>query len=595
MSIFAILSTGFAFGLMIFIHELGHYLAAIRVGVRVEKFYLGFDFWGLKLFKYTYKGTEYGIGIFPLGGYVKLAGQEDFGKADVKGKDDEFTSKTVWERIQILIGGVVFNFLSAFIFSALAIYAGYKLISPELGRIVPGSPAWEVGLEEGDKVLKYGYVPIQSFSDLQTEVALGGTTEQTLVYERNGERKEIQVVPMNGPMGIPMLGAVPQDTLIIKGIGKDTPAAKAGFMINDEIISINGTKINTWSEISPLINEVGVKGIKAEVTVKRNSETVTLSVEPIMRKRPFIGIMPSFNPEVIGIQKSSTLFKAGINKGDKLKTINGFKSLLDFQLSDQQNSALLDLTFTTKQNKEVSLKYTGNSDQFFKECIFNIENSPIIIQKVIPNSVAQSIGLKAADQITLIRSEDQTYEKPTWSQLLVLVSKSGGKKFDLEVLRNGETLKLSGVIGDGNPNEYMLGINNHYKELENTNLKTALMWPFHMLRVTYKSVVSLISGKVSAEHISGPIGIVRVTYQVAEHGLADLLYLMAMISINLAFLNILPLPVLDGGHVLFCIIEGIKGSPLSEAFMHKMQFIGIVLLLSLFMFATWNDLTKLTL
>ena len=89
MNISAALMTLIGFGLIIFIHEFGHYLAAKRVGVRVDKFYLGFDFWNLRICKFNYKNTEYGIGIFPLGGYVKLAGQDDFGKAKVNGKPDE--------------------------------------------------------------------------------------------------------------------------------------------------------------------------------------------------------------------------------------------------------------------------------------------------------------------------------------------------------------------------------------------------------------------------------------------------------------------------------------------------------------------------
>jgi regulator of sigma E protease len=124
-------------------------------------------------------------------------------------------------------------------------------------------------------------------------------------------------------------------------------------------------------------------------------------------------------------------------------------------------------------------------------------------------------------------------------------------------------------------------------------LSTTLWWPFHMLRQTYKGLLSFVTGKLSAKNLSGPIGILSITYEVASIGIPYLLYLMALLSINIAFLNILPIPLLDGGHIFFCLIEWIKGSPVSEELMLRFQYVGIALLLAMFSFATWNDLMRL--
>jgi regulator of sigma E protease len=171
------------------------------------------------------------------------------------------------------------------------------------------------------------------------------------------------------------------------------------------------------------------------------------------------------------------------------------------------------------------------------------------------------------------------------------IASAEDKTVTLGVQRGAEHLTLSAKVEKQPTGRKILGVLPDMK-LAETSFSAALMWPFHMLRQTYKGVMSLVTGKVPLKHISGPVGILQVTYRVAEVGLAHLVYLMALLSINLAFLNILPIPVLDGGHLMFCLIEWLKGSPVSEQVMEKFQYAGFVMLMSLFVFATWNDFTN---
>ena len=157
----------FIFGLIVFIHELGHFLAAKSVGVRVEKFYVGFNIFGLGL-KKIYKGTEYGIGLLPLGGYCKMAGMVDESlDTIIEHKPDEFSSKNIFEKLWILSAGVIMNFLLAILLFFLVFYfKGILDSSPTVGEIIEGKPAYYAGIMPGAKIQKISDSDISSWDDI---------------------------------------------------------------------------------------------------------------------------------------------------------------------------------------------------------------------------------------------------------------------------------------------------------------------------------------------------------------------------------------------------------------------------------------------
>lgn len=588
----AILLTIIAFGLIIFIHELGHYLAAIRVGVRVEKFYLGFDFWGLKLFKFHYKGTEYGIGIFPMGGYVKLAGQEDFGKANVQGKEDEFTSKNFSEKAQILVGGVFFNFLSAFLFCVLAFYCGYRLISPEIGMINHGSAAWKYGFKEGDIITSVNGLPVSSFSDLQTEIMLSNLGDLiNIKYLRNGQSFSKEIYLDKHPeTALPSFGVEPASSLKILGVRPDTEAFKAGLQPGDMMHSIDGIKIEKWEDISLMLKKVAATKEKTQIEYQRNGVIHQAEVALKEYPRGLLGIRPELNMEIKSVLSGSQSEAIGIRAKMVFLNVNGN--------SDLQN----EISTSTKKRHKILLKdgeqkvefdYSGSLKDFENEISFIGVSFPVVLSEVIQGSSAEEIGLKRGDQIREIQIGHEKVQNPKWDDILQSVTFNHNKKIQIKVLRQKETLELSGQIGRSPEKHYLLGIVRAPKSIEELSVSTVLLWPFHMLRVTYKSMWLLVSGSISPKHMSGPVGIVNTTYKVASHGLSYLFYLMALISINLAFLNILPVPLLDGGHLLFCTIEAIKGTPVQEKTMQRFQYIGMIALFSLFAFVTWNDLNNI--
>lgn len=225
--------------LLIVLHELGHFLAARAFGIKVEKFYLFFDAWGVKLFKFNYKGCEYGIGWLPLGGYVKIAGMVDESMDTEQLKEEpkpwEFRSKPAWQRLIVMLGGIIVNVIvGVFVFWMLTFaygvtdYDNTKLVD----GVVPGVVGKAVGIETGDRIVKVnGVVPKHFQQDIMnTDVLFGGAL---LTVERQGQTIDL---PMPADMGNLVAehksNEFAQPRLRIAPVGQvvpDLPAAEMGI------------------------------------------------------------------------------------------------------------------------------------------------------------------------------------------------------------------------------------------------------------------------------------------------------------------------------------------------------------------------------
>ena len=201
-----ILSFLFIITILVVIHELGHFLAAKSIGLKVEKFYVGFNLFGLGL-KKKINDTEFGIGLFPIGGYVKVAGMVDESLDDeYEGKDDEYISKSMLQKVWFTSGGVIFNFILAFILFTSIIYIdGYSIIrdEPVLGNVVEEKPADLLGLENGDVITKLNNTEIYTWGDLSEYIHSRPSTKILISWSRGGEilSDSILVGSMISPYG----------------------------------------------------------------------------------------------------------------------------------------------------------------------------------------------------------------------------------------------------------------------------------------------------------------------------------------------------------------------------------------------------------
>jgi regulator of sigma E protease len=430
-------------GILIFVHELGHFLFAKLVNVKVLKFSLGF---GPRVLGKKYGETEYLISAVPLGGYVKMLGEESGDEISAEDRARAYNAQPVGKRTLIVLSGPVFNILFAALVFALIAASGVPVPYPDIGKVAENSPAARAGLTAGDRVM-----------------------------------------------------------------------------------AINGSAVKSWDEIESFMNKN--HGETLLFTIKRGETVKELSVTPEKKseKDMFgesrdvwnIGISPLLYPDVGEVTKGSPAEKAGIQKGDRIVEIEG-AALKTWQ----------DMTAIIHENPGKPLKFR----------------------------------IQRGDHLTEVTI---TPEKSTFAV-------SAGEK---------KEIGLIGVRPLGN--DFI----KRYGPVEAIRFGVMRTWDVSVLTVV--SIVKLIQRVIPAETIGGPILIFQMAGQQAAHGPLSFFTFMAIISINLGVLNLLPIPMLDGGHVLFLMIEAVRRKPVKEKVIMIAQRAGLAAIITLMVFAFYNDIMRL--
>jgi regulator of sigma E protease len=271
--------------ILVFIHELGHYMAARAFNIRVEKFYLFFDAWGIKLFKFKKGDTEYGIGWLPFGGYVKIAGMidESMDKEAMKQPPQpwEFRTKPAWQRLIVMIAGVVMNLiLGMIIFTAVILhYEKEYLPTAQISDGIYAYPAGrEIGFLTGDKIIKLNGKHVERFKDVTSANVIMGAT---LTVDRNGKTFDITVPDTlfriyNKNIRDFFIDAQ-NFSFAIDSVIPGKAAEKAGMKKNDKIISLDSITINSFGSFRE--NMWNFKGKNVLMGILRNKDTLQLSVQ----------------------------------------------------------------------------------------------------------------------------------------------------------------------------------------------------------------------------------------------------------------------------------------------------------------------------
>ncbi|MGH9411840.1 MAG: RIP metalloprotease RseP [Vicinamibacterales bacterium] len=269
----------FVLGVLIFVHELGHFLMARRIGVRVITFSLGF---GPKLFTVRRGGTEYCISAIPLGGYVKMAGENP---EDTRtGSQDEFLSKGKWQRFQVLVMGPVMNIVLAVVVMWLVLYQGAQVPAFEQQPVVIGSfsdssPAAKAGLKIGDRIVSVDGKQVDNWDQLSNEIVTKARRNVTIDYLRNGQPGEVTVVPdAQGKYEIGDIGVMAFLHPQVIGVSPNEPAAAAGLRQDDVIMAANGEQNITSTSVLDLIKSHDNKPLV--LTVRRGNRIIDLTVTP---------------------------------------------------------------------------------------------------------------------------------------------------------------------------------------------------------------------------------------------------------------------------------------------------------------------------
>lgn len=531
-------------GILIFVHEFGHFIVARLCGVRVEVFSLGF---GKKIFQYKRGDTNYCVSIIPLGGYVKMFGDQPGAEVSEEEKQFSFTHKTVGQRIAVVLAGPLMNFFFAIFVFFLVASIGEDFRSPIVGDLTSESKAFASGFRAGDRIL-----------------------------------------------------------------------------------AVNGNQVRTWDEFDNKLADIHNSQAMIEVTHAGSTEKTALKVDVTSKPNPNVlstsatvgeieGLSPLSKATLVGVKKDSPLAAVGLKSGDRITAINGEKVgyLRDLEnvLEKQDPKKVLQLdvertAFEENAKPEVmnlSLAPIGLKNYSIDS--LSLESADLYLGAILKGTPAQAAGLMSGDRIVQIN--DTKIEK--WDDVITTVKAyDGNGEIKVQVLREGEILRMniipkmiSQMTASGTEDKrYTIGIAPYISYANPEVIKISATGPVEALKIgtqrtldvsamTVMSFVRLFQGKVSSKNIGGVISIGQAASETFKIGISPFLRMMGLISVNLFILNLLPIPVLDGGHLLFYTIEGLKGAPISMKKMEILQQVGLVLLMSLMVFALFNDFTRL--
>jgi regulator of sigma E protease len=636
LDVFTIFKMVFGFGLVVFIHEFGHFLMARRHGVFVEQFTIGFDFFGARLATWRHNGTEYVIGAFPFGGYVKMLGQHELPSdgETVSRRPDSFQAKTIGQRAWIMSAGVIANFASAFVLCFFAILIGYHEKPPIVSNV--GFNSLEAGLRPGDEVK---FIAGRKIGNWQSLYVTYATQEQgakiDFVVDRDGRELTIPMtVRREGgdDFNMPDFG-VPAEPRI-KTLVADSRALEAGLALGDRLLAVDGEKIESWSHFAALIRRRGETD--TVLTVEREQEDGTLlrldidarpdSRRPQLAPLKVLGVEPQGEARIDFVAPESTGYAAGLRVGDVIEAVEGRLATSWYDVWKH---------VSTRHPEGAPVRLRVRSDSGTRE--ISVPQGPaqswglythglstlglavraperLVFGAPTPGGAAAEAGLREGDVAVEMTAdvgavkescggeepELWVVDDPAWETLLIAQKNLKAESYQLVVERGGNRVTLT-LTPQDDPEDLQVGFigvgpMNHERLVKASavhSILPSLVAPVQMLKDQIIGMRALFIGRLSTKMVSGPVGILQATYHYAEQSTGDLLRFLALLSVNLAVVNFLPIPITDGGHFMFLMYEHFKGRRMDEEIEARFQWAGLVFILMVFVMATFNDVARL--
>jgi regulator of sigma E protease len=587
-----------ALGLIIFVHELGHFLSAKAFGVRARKFALGM---GPVIVKWGKGETEYSIRWIPLGGFVDLVGEHP--EADEADDPRGLWRRPAWQKIIVFAAGVFMNAVLALVLFAVAPMVGVQAPMPVIGDVLPGTPAKVAGLEPGDRILSIDGRRIASFDEFQFTVALAdaGTNFKLEVARPvpGSETPKIltfDVASMRSKQ-FPVIGVQAESEPVIYRMFVESAVAEAGLKIGDRVLAVNGQPVDSWHELEEAVKKAPPRQLT--LTVQRGEQTLALPVNFANVKIYDPGFAP---PTAIHVVQGKTpAAEAGLKPDDLLVSFQGIPWPSDAEfleavqrvppgevvhLQVQRGDQVIDVAATLAVLPGAGFPRLGAE-------VGPALDAPVRVGSVTADGPAWRAGLRPGDII--VKAGSAGKEVATWKELAEAMGKNEGEWFPLTVHR-GESqldikipldyLTLSGAV----PQPKYFELPRLYSPIEaaQRGVRQTGLW---FARV-YINIKQLFTGEVSTETAAGPVGIVQVSYMIASHGLGAFLDFMGILTVSIAVLNFLPIPPFDGGHALFVIIEKIMRRPVGLKTRTAFWIVGWGLVLALFLVVTYRDIVR---
>lgn len=539
---------------LIFVHELGHFLFAKAFGVKVITFSLGF---GPKVLKLRGRETEYCISLLPLGGYVKML---EASKTDVVLPEDRkrtFESLPVFKRLVIVLAGPVMNLIFPVLLYFAVFIGDGPFLPPTVGIVLPNHPA-EGKLKPGDRIMSIDGQEVGTFDEVKRiigsspakllkltvfrdnrHVEVEVTTEETVERrEIDAKQRELDITQRVGTIGIQ-----PSAPAAVIGVpNPDSPAYRAGLRTFDIITNVGGMPVRRFMDLTNALSE-------------NAGETL-----PVTYLRP-VGV-----PDALGGLADMAVFESGV----------------------------------------VALTPDPAGSTLFERA--GIELADLYLSIVPQDSYLYRAGLRPGDKILRLNDE----EVPAWSTFCerVLSAPDKSHRLDFQAARDGRVrtgtfqIRREDFVDEHGqavsryiiPMQHWIPLAPDERVEHPTPVRYALQKAVeetvNVTRFTLVGIVRLLQGRLSWKSLSGPIAIYEVAGEEGRKGADYFIWVMALLSINLGLLNLLPIPVLDGGHLMFFAIEGVLRKPLPLRTREIAHIIGMAILFCLMAMAFKNDVEK---
>ena len=533
---FTLLSFALVISVVVFFHEAGHLIVGKLLGVKAVRFSIGF---GPRLFGWKRGETEYRVSLLPLGGYVKFAGDNPYEEVAPEDQGRGFLEQPPWKKGLIAFAGPAANLILAIALYFLVFAAPHQELAAQVGYVKPQSPAAEAGLQYGDRIVAIDGEPIDGWSSLQEKIRERGGQPLQMEIKRGGRTLTLRLIPAlheetnpietvkHGRIGI---SAVPR-TAEITVVSPVSPAGRAGLRTFDKVVALEGLHVANYEELA---------------------QKLAASDKP-----------------------------------------------LHLQILRPQQVPAPGGTLWTLRPMEVDVPAPARPGDY------GIEASDLTLFAVQPGGAADEAGLERGDRVLAVNGTPAL----SWGDEVDAALKAAGTQpVQITVRRDGRPLTVTvrqhlrkdrdetGVLAEvpdlgASPDLNSFGdaerIWVRYPPVD--ALRRAVVNTAGFVRAQALGIARIFTGRISSRAIGGPLMIADVARKAAENGWRDLVLTMGAISVVLGLMNLIPVPVLDGFHVLAALIEAVRRRPLPVRFREIANVVGIALLLTLMLYAFRND------
>ena len=700
------------FGFLIFIHELGHFLAAKWARIRADGFAIGmgpclvsyrrgvgFCFGSADARVVRKHGrrpieipdaererlgigeTEYSLRALPIGGYVRMLGQEDGNPEATSSDPRSFGQATIFRRGVVILAGITANLILAIVLFLVAFLVGVRFPAPAVGFVEPGSSAARaeavpapgssdvVGLQPGDRIVSIDGDPVATFIDVRVAAAMSKPdTTLDIVVERGGREILYRARPEKEPgTGLLSLGVLPSRSLtltdvpqsrdaVTRALARIDPAlAAAGIGPGSSIVAVNGTAVKNYAEALKVIGDSpesialtfelagdAKPPTRVDLSIDAERTLAVLVAEPIRQDGEGAAVDPDFVPAIdSGIAGFAPLARVdGVVEGSANLGILREGDVF-LRVANAYGPRSSDLMRIFRKSPNTALPATilrKNGENGFEEVSVEVKTDAKgrIGVYLAP---ATELPRLARSVETVFASDGTSRDTPAKSLSIVplatVVSVDGEAIADFVALRRklgdlsaktaeGESRSVRFVVRDPSPEAAPIELVATFSPEELASIRalgasfpipetlfdpewtvlTANGDPFKAVAMGFRQTVVMVEqvfltidrvsrGSVGVDQLQGPVGILHTGTQVASEGLMFMMFFLALISVNLAVVNILPIPIADGGLFLFLMYEKFRGRPPSIAFQNAAAMAGIALVAGLFLLTFYNDISRI--